>query len=333
MLPAASPAFMLPLAASARLMDVTTLGDTGLQVSSLSLGAGGASKLGLNDDRTEDEAVALVEQAIEFGINTFDTAPVYDTEPIIGRALADHPRDEFVISTKFSMFEDGEMRPAGDLAVSLEESLDRLQTDYVDVFHLHGVNPEHYRDAADRFLDAMHDLKDDGLIRAVGITETTGGDPAHEALGSAVEDDGWDVMMVGFNLINQSARELVFEPATAKGIGIMGMIPVRRALTDEAILRDTIDDLIDRSELDPSVVDREDPFGFLRAHEDVESVIEAAYRFACHEPSIDTLLCGTGNPAHLAANVAAVERGPLPSTLCDAIDDRFGRVTSRIGNN
>lgn len=317
----------------ARLMEYATLGETDLLVSELSLGAGGASKLGLNDDRTKDEAVALVERAIDLGINTFDTAPVYGTEPVIGRALADRARDEFVISTKFSMFEDGELRPAGDLATSLEESLDRLGTEYVDVFHLHGVDPDDYRDAADRYLDPLHDLKDDGLIRAVGITETTGGDPAHEALEQAVEDDGWDVMMVGFNLINQSARNRVFDPATTKGIGIMGMIPVRRALTDAAVLRETVDDLIDRDELDPATVDREDPFGFVHDHDDVDSLIGAAYRFACHEPAIDTLLCGTGNPDHLAANVAAVERGPLPAALREAVDERFGGVESRIGND
>ena len=312
-------------------MDYTELGETGLAVSALSLGAGGGSKLGLNSGRSETEAIAVVERAIEHGITTFDTAPVYDTEPIIGAAIADRPRDEFVVSTKFSLYEDGDLRPANELGPSLDASCERLGTDVIDIYHLHGVNPGDYEEAADRYLSGLHDLKDDGRIRAVGITETTGADPGHEVLSKAVEDP-WDVMMVGFNLLNHSARDRVFDPAASRGIGIMGMIPVRRALNDPALLAETVADLIESDEIDPTLVDPADPFDVLFENGHVDSVYEAAYRFAYHEPAIDTLLTGTGNPDHLDANVAAVATGPLPEEAIRTIEERFGDVVSKNGN-
>jgi aryl-alcohol dehydrogenase-like predicted oxidoreductase len=68
-------------------MEYTTLGKTGLRVSVAGLGCGGFSRLGLSVGKTEDEAVLLVRQAVDMGVNFIDTAPIYGTEVIVGRAL------------------------------------------------------------------------------------------------------------------------------------------------------------------------------------------------------------------------------------------------------
>ncbi|HMF49825.1 MAG TPA: aldo/keto reductase, partial [Candidatus Saccharimonadales bacterium] len=82
-------------------MEYTTLGRTGLRVSVVGLGCGGPSRLGMrNDAQSADNAVALVKQALDLGVNFLDTAQTYGTEPILGKAIAGVPRDRLVISTK-----------------------------------------------------------------------------------------------------------------------------------------------------------------------------------------------------------------------------------------
>jgi aryl-alcohol dehydrogenase-like predicted oxidoreductase len=73
-------------------MEYTTLGKTGLKVSVAGLGCGGFSRLGLSAGKTEDEAVLLVREAVDMGVNLIDTAPIYGTEVIVGKALKFIPR-------------------------------------------------------------------------------------------------------------------------------------------------------------------------------------------------------------------------------------------------
>ena len=72
-------------------------------------------------------------------------------------------------------------------------------------------------------------LRDDGLIRSIAISERFGSEPDHRMLRRAIRDDYWDVMMVGFNLLNPSARRHIFPIAAEKSIGIEIMYAVRRA--------------------------------------------------------------------------------------------------------
>jgi predicted aldo/keto reductase-like oxidoreductase len=92
----------------------------------------------------------------------------------------------------------------------LEDSLQRLGTDYVDVYHLHGVRDEQYDYARDNLVPLLLKLKAQGKIRFLGITEVFAADPAHRMMQRAVQDDYWDVVMVGFNILNQSARDRIF---------------------------------------------------------------------------------------------------------------------------
>ncbi len=81
-------------------MDYTTLGRTGLKVSVAGLGCGGPSRLGLRQNKSASQAVAVVHQAIDLGVNFLDTAEWYGTEPVVGAAIAEVPRDRLVLSTK-----------------------------------------------------------------------------------------------------------------------------------------------------------------------------------------------------------------------------------------
>jgi aryl-alcohol dehydrogenase-like predicted oxidoreductase len=136
-------------------MDYTILGRTGLKVSVAGLGCGGPSRLGRRQNKSEKEAVALVRLAVDLGVNFFDTAEWYGTEHNVGAVIAELPRDRLVISTKKTLSPMDHPDPGAEVARSVEQSLRRLRTDYLDVYHVHGVYPGDYqyveRTAAARF--------------------------------------------------------------------------------------------------------------------------------------------------------------------------------------
>ena len=117
-------------------------------------------------------------------------------------ALEDIPRDQIVISTKKS----SQDRKAEEVAPSCEESLKKLGTDYIDVYSLHGVFPWDYVRCRDELYPELLKLKEAGKIRYIGITEMFNSDKTHEMLQQGFEDDIWEVAMVGFNILNQTAR-------------------------------------------------------------------------------------------------------------------------------
>ena len=313
-------------------METNELGTTGIEASTLGLGAGGSSRLGLEQGASDAKALELIETGLELGVTFIDTAEGYNNEHVIGEAIERHGRDTFQISTKFSLWADGESRTSEDLEPALDASLDRLQSEYVDVYHLHGVNYTDYESAVERFVPELNRLKAEGKIRAIGITEATANDPEHKMLSQAVTDDHWDAVMVGHNLLNHSARDRVLEPAAERGIGTIGMVAVRRALSDQQRLRETIEELIESGEVDPNLVDPDSPFDFLLHEDGADDIFDAAYRFCRHEPHLDTVLTGTGSIAHLTKNAASAMAGPLPEGDLETLAERFGNVDSVIGN-
>ena len=81
-------------------MQYTTLGATGLKVSVAGLGCGGNSRIGLGTGSTETQSIELVRSALDLGVTYFDTAALYGTEPILGRAIRPGERVNVVVSTK-----------------------------------------------------------------------------------------------------------------------------------------------------------------------------------------------------------------------------------------
>ena len=177
-------------------MEYVMLGRTGLRVSVAGLGCGGFSRLGLGTGKSNAEAVALVRQALDMGVNLLDTAAAYGTEAIVGEAIKHVRREDVVIATK-AWIPRSEGRHAAERAVaSLEGSLRRLGTDYVDIFQLHGVMPEAYERAREVIAPALLKEQAKGKLRHLGVTEAASEDPEHDMLRRAVEDEVWDVAIV-----------------------------------------------------------------------------------------------------------------------------------------
>jgi len=309
-------------------MEYVTLGKTGLRVSVAGLGCGGFSRLGLGTGKSEAEAAALVHQAFDLGVNLFDTAAVYGTESVLGRALKTMPRDQVVIATK-AWIPRGAGRSAADRAVaSLDNSLKLLGVDCIDVFQLHGVSPGGYEQARDAIAPALLKEKAKGKIRHLGVTETGSSDAEHAMLRHAVEDGLWDVVMLGFHMMHQNARTAVFPRTIANRVGTLLMFAVRNIFSKPERLKTALRELTIRKELPRWLADAPSPLGFLIHEKDggAATVTEAAYRFVRHEPGVDVVLFGTGDPEHLRTNIASILKPPLPETDRRILAKLFGHL-------
>jgi len=312
-------------------MEYVELGKTGIRASVAGLGAGGHSRLGLACGGSEAQAEALVRAALDLSVTVVDTAAAYGTEEVVGRALRGR-RDDAVLCTKATPRDGDALIGPEELRRRVEASLRRLRTDHIDVFYLHAVSASEYPHCHERLLPCLEKLKGEGLVRAVGVTEAFGSDTGHEMLPLAVQDPRWEVVMTGFNLINQSARERVLEQTRARGIGTTNMFAVRRALSQPAALRETIGRLGAQGRSALAALDPEDPLGFLVRPDGAESLADAAYRFCRHEPGIDVVLFGTGAREHLEANVRSILRPPLPEADAARLRELFAGADSESGN-
>ena len=314
---------------SAPRMEYRTFGRTGLRVGICGLGGGGESRLGLKKGSTEEQAIAVVRRAVELGINYVDTAPNYGTEDVIGRALAGR-RDDVVISSKtVARRDDGTPLVAADVRRALEGTLQRLRSDVVDVYHLHRVRPEDYPYAATEIVPELLALRDEGKIRFLGISESTGSDARHSMLAHAVQDDVWDVVMTGFTFFNQSARDVLFPTTIGNYIAVEIMASARSYFSRPEQLAEEIARLVDSGVIGRDDVDPADPLRFL-ADGGVQSLTEASYRFVAHEPGVHVVLVGTGNPAHLEENVRALSAGPLPPEVSKRLVSIFGHLSMAV---
>lgn len=308
------------------------LGRTEMQVSAVALGCGGPSCLGRNTGRSRRESVALVRQALDLGINLFDTSHDYKTEAFVGEALRGISRDRFFLSTKIRSRQRKTRVTPRQLRAKLEQSLRKLRTDYIDIYHLASVRPQDYSYAVTELVPTLLSLRQEGKFRFLGITERFPSDTQHQMLQQAIQDDVWDVVMVGFNFLNQTARDVIFPTTSAKDIGVLGIYALRRALSHPDRLQRLLSDLVSQQviELEPDEI--ADPLSFLFDPGEVLSLPDAAYRYCCHEPGIDVVLSGTGNRQHLDANLASFLRPPLSSASRAKLHRIFKRVDCISGN-
>ncbi|MDQ5850566.1 MAG: aldo/keto reductase [Chloroflexota bacterium] len=307
-------------------MEYVRLGRTGLQASVLGLGGGGHSRLGQRHGASATDSAAIVRRAVELGVNFVDTAEAYGTEPFVGEALRDTRREDIIVSTKKSITSGERLITAAELTRGLEDSLSRLQMEYVDIYHLHGVRAGQYDHAVAELVPAMLALRDQGKIRFLGITEAFGVDTGHAMMSRAARDDTWDVVMVGFNMLNQSARERVLAETLRRDTGVLCMFAVRDALSRPDKLRQTIAELVEQGLIERDAIDIQDPLGFVTREAEAGSLPEAAYRFCRAEPGIHVVLSGTGNPQHLEENIASILKPPLPANVRERLITLFARV-------
>jgi aryl-alcohol dehydrogenase-like predicted oxidoreductase len=187
----------------------------------------GAWQLGVNSgwqSLTEQEAIALVEKSFDYGINFFDTAPNYGNgtgELRLGKALKRIDRSQFVINTKFGHTDTGTTNYNSDyIRESLEGSLKRLQSDYVDSLIIHnppfeyldGNNNDHY--------EILERLVEEGKIKAYGASLDT-----HEEMKLLMNTTHAKVIEAFFNILHQDTAR-AFEMAKEREVGIIVKIPL-----------------------------------------------------------------------------------------------------------
>lgn len=206
-------------------MKYRLLGNTGISVSEIAFGCvelGIPYGIGVNSEQDmlpEEQAIELLNKAVDSGVNFFDTARMYGkSEQILGQAFKDRRKD-VVIATKCVHLLDADGRlPAPSvlkekIETSLYKSLEALGTDYVDVFMLHQASDEII--SSQEILTVFSKLKDQGLYRASGISTYS-----YKHTGMIVEKGTWDMVQVPFNLIDQRHGEY-FKAAREKGVGIV----------------------------------------------------------------------------------------------------------------
>jgi aryl-alcohol dehydrogenase-like predicted oxidoreductase len=307
-------------------MEKNILGRTKLEVTVAGLGSGGHSRLGMAKFG-QDHAAEIVRRAFENGVNFFDTATAYGTESAVGQGLKSMARDQYVLSTKFPYKNnDGSVKSMEDLEKTLDQSLRSLNTDHVDIYHLHGVQPDDYERAMDTLLPAMHKAKDQGKIRFLGITELFGADTSHVMLQKMLPDNYFDVIMAGYNIINPSAAKTVLPAAQEKDVGVLCMFAVRSALSNPEQLKIDIRRILEHCQAEPGLVKDEKALDFLKESGAAASIMEAAYRFCRYTDGIGVTLTGTGNPGHLLDNLKSIQMPPLPAETISRLGVMFANV-------
>ncbi|MBU1093464.1 MAG: aldo/keto reductase [Firmicutes bacterium] len=169
-----------------------------------------------------DEGIKLVKEAVHKGIRFFDTAPGYAaglSESIIGSATRDI-RDQVFISTKFGHTADGETDfSVFSLREQIYDSLERLETDYLDSLLLHNPSMD-ILEGKTRHFTELEKLKKEGMIRAYGVSIDT-----LEEFRSVLDHVKVDIVEILFNIFFQDASEL-FAEAHQKGIEIIVKVPL-----------------------------------------------------------------------------------------------------------
>lgn len=314
-------------------MHQRTLGKTGLQVSSVTLGGGGIGMVW--GPTTEEECLETVKQAIACGINLLDLAPMYGrgkSEDIVGQAwreLSPKPR----VATKVFVMPEDRKDLAGAVRRSLEGSLRRLRLEHVDLLQLHNQIEPHEPTAPRRLtlqevagpggvLETMQKLKEEGLVKAVGIT----GIARHDVVRELYADSRVATVQLVTNILcsegemgasgdapYQDHLEMV-RLAQAAGLGVFGIRPFAAGS-----LTATIDRTLPAEH--PVVRDfllAQQHLGFL-ATESASSLAIMAMRYALSLPGVSTVVTGAKNRTELAEAVAAANAGPLAPAMMERI--------------
>ena len=271
-------------------MEYRVLGRTGLRVSAVGFGgapAGLRNYLGQwepADPQASEQIEHAIDRAVTLGINYFDTAPGYGgglSETMFGRALKKH-RERVVLATKLKATNAAETRR------SVELSLERLQTDHLDLIQYHGG---WYSDAdvenilkPDGVLDGLRTLRAEGLVRSIGFT-TEG---VNGAVSQLIATDEFDTVMVCYNLIFQHPYDpsrhagLMYE-AEARHMGIVVMRPLTSGTFQKWL-----------SWLDPGIENRVD-------------LPKALLSFVLSNPLVDVAIVGMRTAGEVEANVAIAD--------------------------
>lgn len=132
--------------------------------------------------------------------------------------------------------------------------------------------------------------------------------------------------MLAFHMMNQNARKPLLERTRANNVGTLCMFAVRNIFSRPGLLEETVARLLAEGKLPAEFPSKGNPLDFLVHADGAESIVDAAYRFARHEPGIDVVLFGTGSVEHLRANIASILRPPLPAEDVQRLYGLFGHL-------
>lgn len=198
---------------SRKIMEYKQLGSSELKVSRLSLGG--------MSFHTEAQAQPIIYQALDLGINYFDTADLYDkgeNEQIIGKLLKDR-RQDVILATKVGnqWRKDGsgwDWNPSKDyIKTAVKQSLKRLQTDYIDLYQLHGGTID---DPIDETIEAFEELCQEGCVRYYGISSIR-----HNVIRAYVQRSNIVSNMMQYSLLDRRPEEFALDHLAEHQVGVL----------------------------------------------------------------------------------------------------------------
>ncbi|MGI9148615.1 MAG: aldo/keto reductase [Chloroflexota bacterium] len=283
-----------------------TLGRTGLRVTQLGYGAMELRGAPRGRDITDDQAAQILRSVLDSGINYIDTSIDYGlSEERIGRFIGGR-RSEFFLASKCGCPLQQVAQPTpgpaphvftrDNVVAGVEQSLRRLQTDYLDVVQFH-ISPSKQTVEEEGGLDALLDLQRQGKVRFIGISGTLPNLPEQIQMGV------FDVFQIPYSAV-QPEHEALISQAAAAGAGTV----IRGGAAKGTWNGGELDDLTDGA-----------------------SPTEFILRYTLSHPDLHTTIVGTADPAHLQANVAAALKGPLPADVYAEAKRRLRTTTSQAG--
>lgn len=321
-------------------MEKRLLGRTNLKVSPLGFGTGGGSDpLGQETGVPEKEVHRLIHGVYDLGINYFDTSPGYmESEVILGNALKalSRPRDSYVVSTKVPLAgghtDNVHIMSPGEVRESVERSLKRMQMDYVDVLLMAVAGPEYYDPVMNDHLPVLEQMQKEGLFKFLGSSEQTRSDGTHEWQMKLLSRDVTDVIMAGHNMINQSAQRTVFPVCKERNLGVLNVFTVRNVFWNEQRLEEVISELKNAGKIPMESLPEKKPLQWIIDEGAADTLVEAAYRYACYTDPVTTVMCGSKKIEELEENIHSIEKGDLPGEVRERLGNIFGSIDVPVGN-
>ncbi|MEX3692757.1 aldo/keto reductase [Paraburkholderia sp. BR14263] len=299
-------------------MDYVRFGSTGLQVSRLCLGCMtyGVAERGAHPwTLGEDASRPLIRQALDAGINFFDTANTYSdgtSEEIVGRALRDFvKRDDIVLATKVY----NRMRPGPNgqglsrkaILTEIDHSLKRLGTDYVDLYQIHRWD---YNTPIEETLEALHDVVKAGKARYIGASSMHAWQFSKALYTSRL--NGWTEfisMQDHVNLLYREEEREMLPLCADQGIAVMPWSPLARGRltrdwneTSEREATDKFGKTLYGADADKAIIDAVATIA--RAHDVPRAQVALAWLL--HKPAITSPIIGASKPQHIEDAVAAL---------------------------
>jgi 1-deoxyxylulose-5-phosphate synthase len=315
-------------------LDARRVGASGLLVSPVGLGCNNFGRSGTATETLEGTR-AVLDAAIDAGVTFLDTADIYGKQPglsetLMGEALRGR-RDDIVLATKFGHGTFAAAQPGGAkgsrtfVRRSVEASLRRLQTDWIDLYQLHTPDPE---TPIEETLDALQDLVREGLVRYIGNSNFAGWQIAEAELTARASHGVRFVSAQNhYSLLARAAEREVLPAAERFGLGFFPFFPLHNGLLTGKFTRagGPDDSRIMRQRRH---VWENAPWDALEAYQafcDARGItmLEATFGWLLARPVLSSVIAGATTPDQIRANAAAaVAWTPTPEDLAE-IDALF----------